>query len=1387
MEINGILMTIQTIGILIPLVGIIVLIQKEQSKTTMYLMLTNFGSLIMNGGYSLLLRAKSPDLAEFAYNIEYTGNIIFYLFFVLFIISYFKIKYIHWLMILWGLFEVFNFINLQGFLKMQLFLQDLSFEIPDNIGIVTVNMPQGPLYMVRYCFVCTFLLYGIIYTHVKMFKVASRKEKHNIARLAGAQFVVMLSLILMLMSVFDYDIVPILSSFSILFIILGVMHGEMFSVTDRGREWVFEHIAGAFVIVDSSFGFLEANAGARRLFKELKHQRRNERISEELHQLMVRDSDEEVINGRYYEKQIVSIENKEGIQGYSLVLMDVTKLHNLMQELQIEKQNAEDANQAKSAFMSNMSHEIRTPMNAIVGMTEILLRSQLPEQERGYLYNIQNSGNALLKIINDILDFSKIESGKLDLTEDQYEPMSMLSDLGMIFLNRIGNKDVELLFDIDSELPAKLYGDELRIRQVIINIMNNAIKFTEEGYVKLTIQVKSIENDSVELFFSMKDTGQGIAEEDLGKIFSSFQQVDTKRNRYKEGTGLGLSISKQLIEMMGGNIEVQSEYNKGSEFYFTIRQKLVDSKRAADIKEENKEDVILFRLGNTYLQETADALARAYGMRAIHSGDISKDENPIKYVFTDNIDLFTEQERQVFKKWESTVYVLKNPMLDSEGEIGAIILNKPLYSLSFCQAVNREIQGVAVKSESGMNFTAPDARILIVDDNEMNLKVALGLLEPLHMQIDTAMNGKQAVDMIQQKNNYDMVFMDHMMPVMDGIEATHELRKLEGEYYQNLPIIALSANATTEARKMFQEEGLSDFVAKPIQTKEICECIVKWLRSELVKENTAEIQIPDMEEEELPVIENLDVSEGIRNSGSRKLFISLLGDFYKLIDPKSAKVEQCLADGMIRDYTIEVHALKNTARMIGAMELSGLFYEMEQLGNAGDKEQLKERTPAVLELYRSYKPILAEYAKEEETDKEKVSADVIRDTLMKLHDAMDAFDLDAADSALKELKRYELSDDMQPMLEQLDIYVADVAMEEVMNLTKLMCDKLEKNGDSDKPLILVVDDDTMNLSLVSELLREDFRVNTADTGRKALEQLEDSIPDLILLDVYMPDMGGIDVIRQLKTTEKYADIPVVFLTSDADDDTEIQGFYEGAVDFLRKPFRKNVAIQRIRRILELDYLKKNLQEEVTKQTALAEDRRRSVERLSLQMVQSLANAIDAKDSYTNGHSTRVARYAGMIAEKMGYSGEQLERLRYAGLLHDIGKIGIPEEIINKPAKLTDEEYAIIKTHSAIGGSILKEITEIPEIAVGARWHHERYDGRGYPDHLAGEDIPELARIIGVADSYDAMTSNRSYRGLLPQEVVLDEVEKGKGSQFDPRIACVMIELIKNDTDYTMHE
>lgn len=1066
----------------------------------------------------------------------------------------------------------------------------------------------------------------------------------------------------------------------------------------------------------------------------------------------------------------------------------------LLEQVREEKQKVEELSASKSAFLSMVSHEIRTPMNAIVGMTEILLREEQPKTTREYLNNIKSSGEALLTIINDILDFSKIEAGKLSIVEDQYEPMSMFNDLSMMFMNRIGRKKVELLYDISADMPSKLYGDGQRLRQIIINLMNNAIKFTDNGYVRLKVETDSIHGDWVNLTFSIEDTGQGIREEDLGKLFQTFQQVDTKKNHNKEGTGLGLSISKQLVELMHGEIGVNSVYGQGSTFYFRIPQKVVKAIPAARIKEERgQKSIVGFRISNDVVKEQLKKLADMYHVDCQCYNAVT--DKTVDFLILDSDNSVSEEERRLLVENGATICVLQNPMLESIVDKRFTTINKPLYSLNFCQLLNREELIFRSSALEELHFIAPQARILVVDDNEMNLKVARGLMEPYQMQIDTAEDGKSAVEMVQQKQ-YDIVFMDHMMPVMDGLEATAKIRELEGESYQNLPIIALSANATVEAREMFLRGKMNGFVAKPIKTRELAKCIIQWLPKDKVvmveNSTTEEVAEPDKAGENvkgLPVIQGIDVQEGIRNCGSKELFLELLGDFYKLIEPKCTKLEKCLADGMIRDFTIEVHALKNTARMIGAMKLSQLFYRMEHLGNEENLEEIQKGMPQLLNLYKSYKALLSEYAKVPGKNQVRVSSEEMQKTLMRLHDAIDCFDLDEADSAMKELETYAVPYDLQPMLEQLGAYVADVAIEDVMRVTEEMCDKLREmdTPDSSKPTIMLVDDDKLNIKAVTGMLQESYRIIAAESGRDALTILEKQVPDLILLDVHMQGMDGHDVIHSLKENPSYAEIPVVFLTSDADEKTEIQGFSEGATDFIRKPFRRDVAIQRIKRILDLSYLQKNLEQEVEKQTEVAEKRRESVERMSLQMVQALANTIDAKDSYTNGHSTRVAKYSVMIAEKMGYSGEKLELVQYTALLHDIGKIGIPNEIINKPSKLTDEEYEVIKTHPVIGSNILKEISEIPDIAIGARWHHERYDGKGYPDGIMGEEIPEIARIIGVADAYDAMTSKRSYRGILSQEKVYAELERGKGTQFDPQIEEIMIGLIKEDSDYRMHE
>ena len=336
--------------------------------------------------------------------------------------------------------------------------------------------------------------------------------------------------------------------------------------------------------------------------------------------------------------------------------------------------------------------------------------------------------------------------------------------------------------------------------------------------------------------------------------------------------------------------------------------------------------------------------------------------------------------------------------------------------------------------------------------------------------------------------------------------------------------------------------------------------------------------------------------------------------------------------------------------------------------------------------------------------------------------------------------------------------------------------------------ILVVDDDAINLKMASKMLvTYGFRASCVKSGQAALDFLKNNKPNLILLDIHMPEMDGFETLRLLKADKITSDIPVIFLTADDNQSVEIKGLQCGAQDFVKKPFVPEILLQRVRRTIELDQLQRDLSSEVEKQTRIALERQRRLERMSMQIVQTLSGAIDAKDKYTNGHSTRVAEYSREIAKRFGKSEEDQENIYMLGLLHDVGKIGIPDDIINKTSRLTDEEYAIIKTHTKIGSEILKNITEMPDIVMGARWHHERYDGKGYPDGLAGGAIPEVARIIAVADTYDAMTSRRSYRSTLPQSVVRAEIEKCSGNQFDPAFAAIMLDMIDEDTEYIMRE
>lgn len=624
-----------------------------------------------------------------------------------------------------------------------------------------------------------------------------------------------------------------------------------------------------------------------------------------------------------------------------MTIVDVTKIieqNHLMKRLVLQ---TEDANRAKTNFVSNMSHEIRTPMNSIVGITEILLRSRHSPKEQEYLLNIQSSGRVLLTIINDVLDCSKMEAGKMQLFDEPYDTCSLFHDLRISMENRIGHSGLELIYDIDQDIPCKLKGDMGRIRQVIINLVNNAIKYTEKGSVRFSVHVRQKNTDKVMLYYEVADTGIGIRKEDQKILFDAFQRVEIDRNRYVEGTGLGLTISQNLVNMMGGVIEVESEYGKGSKFYFTIEQTIVDP----------------------------------------------------------------------------------TPM----------------------SAVNYEQQKSGViEKEAESLFIAPGAHILLVDDNDLNLVVAKDLLKPLQMQIDTAENGMQAVAMVQQ-NQYDLVLMDHMMPVMDGIVATGKIRELPDERYKKLPIIALTANAMVDARKEFLNAGMNGFVAKPIDFTRICNQLRLWLPKELVQEVSGEearkLLMNDISDSEIqpknPQTE-FSFEEGVKRCGSKAALMKTIRIFYRTIDSKANKIEQCLKEGLISDYVIEVHALKSSALLIGAVPLSEAAKELESYGKQGKTEALEEKTPDVLAMYRDFKNILKPYADKEEAAKQEASDGEWIQALQQIHQCIEQFDLDGVDRIMEKLEEYQIPECIRESMDQLRVYVADVSMEEIMELTDTM-------------------------------------------------------------------------------------------------------------------------------------------------------------------------------------------------------------------------------------------------------------------------------------------------------------------------------------------------------------
>ena len=652
------------------------------------------------------------------------------------------------------------------------------------------------------------------------------------------------------------------------------------------------------------------------------------------------------------------------------------------------------ANAAKGKFLAQMSHEIRTPINAVLGMDTMILRETKEEKIKEYALDIQNAGQNLLALINDILDFSKIESGKLEILPIEYDFSSLIHDISNMIQVKAKGKNLKLEFFVDPKIPSKLMGDDVRIRQILVNLLNNAVKYTKEGSIRLRVEAQE-EEHKVLLHFSVEDTGIGIKQEDISKLFQEFQRIEEKRNRNIEGTGLGLNITARFLALMGSRLKVESVYGKGSRFYFTLEQQVVDSTPIGNLQQRIQEQV-------------------------------------------------------------------------TEYHYSAV-------------------------------FTAPEAKLLVVDDNLVNLKVFTGLLKDLKVKIDVADSGKDCLKLLE-KHTYDLIFLDHMMPEMDGIETLHRIKEMKDNPCVYTPVVALTANAITGAKEMYLAEGFDAFLSKPINPERLEKLILKLLPRELLcfekeeapeekstfrktiekkesclgegqdhgfdknldgsKREDCDNEVFDLGEREqgdwkLPKIEGIDWGCAKKHLPTQELLLSTIKDFYKTMHTEADLLEEFYEriknkeESAFNSYRIKVHSMKSSANLIGATVLGEMAKTLEDGARKEEESVLEALHPIFLPKWRSYYKVLKELV-EEVTEKKREKGERIEEddkrweeileSLTLLKEALEEFDMDAMDREMENLEKFSHPEDIEQMVEKLAAHIINMEVENALPLVE----KLEK-------------------------------------------------------------------------------------------------------------------------------------------------------------------------------------------------------------------------------------------------------------------------------------------------------------------------------------------------------
>lgn len=908
-----------------------------------YLGLSTIASLIINIGYLLELTSDTEAGYLAALKFSYLGRVWYAFFLILFIAEFVRVKIPNIIKGAFVMIQALIYVSIVNLQNHELFYYDIHF-VKDGLFPVLVH-ENGILHDLNMVLQIIYIVIGMVLLIRGFIINKTIYMRRRILIVIAAVIVESMFFIIQMFGLLNitksYDVTMLGYFFGTIIIMIAIFKFDLLGTREIAREFIIDRISEGIIVVDNDGNIQYSNDPAISIFPVLKNNEKSDKKDEVLKTIKesAQNGSTLVINDRIYTTEENNLLYKKEVVGKLYALADDTEHFKYMDELKEQRELADSANAAKSRFLANMSHEIRTPINAVLGMDEMILRESREKNTRTYAADIMSAGRTLLSLINDILDFSKVEEGRMEIIPVQYDLSNLINDLSNLISDRAKKKGLEFTINANENIPNILYGDEIRIRQCVTNLLTNAVKYTETGSVHMEVTYEPLYDKHIRLGFAISDTGIGMRSEDMEKLFTPYKRIEEKRNRMIEGTGLGMSITRQLLELMGSKLDVVSDYGKGSVFSFKIEQEVLSDDKI---------------------------------------GDLSKR------------------------------------------------LNDPTKNL----VEYREL------------FHAPDARILVVDDTQMNLTVITNLLKETKIRIDTASSGREAVNLALE-NEYDVIFIDHMMPDMDGIETLEKIRS-SGKNTKT-PSIALTANAISGARQYYLDAGFDDYLSKPIDSSKLEKMLYDMIPDEKIMEadnddgSSDEIELYDDDRSDdvqwLYDISEINVDTGIANCGSMDNYLSALTIFKQTAANKADEIEQLWHSKDIENYTIKVHALKSTARIIGAEELSELALSLEMAGKEGNTEKIDNETDKLLEKFRYLVSQLKD-VDESQSERDCLDKDSLKEAYQAINEIAQSMDYDTVESIIVQVKSYKLNDDDKSKIQALEKALYDLNWDEVIRLTE---------------------------------------------------------------------------------------------------------------------------------------------------------------------------------------------------------------------------------------------------------------------------------------------------------------------------------------------------------------